>query len=267
MNNNSEILALFDKEQRRDVQFYPFQPESTPHVVRHLIPDPKRGESMVIYSQLTAANAEAVIEGEIAYFESIGHNFEWKVYDHDSPPDLRQRLLARGFQADDPEAVLVLDLEQAPPALLEPVTLDVRQITGPAEIEAITSVQRQVWPDKNFIQWLSDELSHNLEHDAEHIGIFAAYVDDVPASCAWIKYHTGSRFAGLWGGSTLPQYRQRGLYTALVAARLQQALSRGVRFLTIDASSMSHAVLKKFGFELLTYAHACKWQRVNPSEK
>ncbi len=262
-----EILAIFDREQRRDVQFYPFEPEITPHVVRHLIPDPERGESMVIYSQLDADNVEAVISGEIAYFESIGHNFEWKVYDHDLPSDLRQRLLSRGFQPDEPEAVLVLDLEQAPLPLLEPVTLDVRQITVPAQIEVITSVQRQVWPEKDFIQWLADDLRQNLQHDPDHIGIFAAYVDDVPASCAWIKYHSGSQFAGLWGGATLPQYRQRGLYTALVAARLQQAIARGVRFLTIDASSMSHAVLKQYGFELLTRAHACKWQRGKTSKK
>jgi hypothetical protein len=255
-----EILALFDKEQRQEVEFFGFRREATPEVVRHICATPGIGESMLIYSRLTPDNAAEVIQAEIAYFESLSHNFEWTVFGHDTPSDLRERLLAFGFEADDPEAVLVLDLNEAPPALLEPVTHDIRRITDPALLDDVETVHKQVWPKADYIPWLVPRLADELQGDSEQISIYAAYVDDVPASSAWITFHRGSQFAGLWGGSTLPQYRQRGLYTALVATRLQEARQRGVRFLTIDASPMSHAVLKKYGFNLLTYAHPCKWR-------
>jgi hypothetical protein len=32
-----------------------------------------------------------------------------------------------------------------------------------------------------------------------------------------------------------PEYRKRGLYTAVLAARVQEAIQRGYRFLTIEA--------------------------------
>ena len=92
------------------------------------------------------------------------------------------------------------------------------------------------------------------------MSVYVAYVDGVPASAAWIDFHENNAFAGLWGGSTLPQYRQRGLYTALVSVRAQEAIARGVRYLTSDASPMSRAVLEKYGFRLLAYAWECNYR-------
>jgi GNAT superfamily N-acetyltransferase len=99
-----------------------------------------------------------------------------------------------------------------------------------------------------------------LRDKSEQVSIYVAYVDGVPASVGWIDFHERSDFAGLWGGSTLPAYRKRGLYTALVAERAQEAIQRGVRYLTIDASPMSRAVLEKFGFRLMAYAYECNFR-------
>jgi len=257
--NTQEILALFDQEQRRDVTYPALRRQETPEVVRHITNQANQGESMVIYSRLNSTNADDIIRAEIAYFEELGHNFEWKVYDYDSPPDLKARLLAHGFEIGDTEAVLVLDLEATPAVLLQPVTHDVRRLIRPDQLDDVAAVQRAVWPEADYLPWLKQRLADDLQLDPDHLSIYVAYMEDKPASCAWITFHEGSQFAGLWGGSTTPEYRQRGLYTALVATRLQEARQRGVRFLTIDASSMSRAVLEKHGFRLLTYTYPCRW--------
>lgn len=262
--NTQEILTLFDREQRREVTYSGLRREETPDVVRHITNRPDRGESMVVHSRLNSANVDEVIRAEIAYFEGLGHNFEWKVYDYDRPPNLKERLLAHGFEAGDPEAVLVLELAEAPSTLLQPVTHDVRRLTRPDQLDDVAAVQAAVWPEADYLPWLKQRLADDLQDDPDHLSIYVAYVAGVPASSAWITFHEGSQFAGLWGGSTLPQYRQQGLYTALVTARLQEARRRGVRFLTIDASPMSRAVLEKYSFRLLTYTHPCKW-RVKPA--
>ena len=79
----------------------------------------------------------------------------------------------------------------------------------------------------------------------------------------------GASFAGvagvvgalalLAGAVGLPELRNRGLYTALLAARVQEARARGWRYLTIDAGHMSRPIVEKRGFRLLTYATACTW--------
>ena len=79
--------------------------------------------------------------------------------------------------------------------------------------------------------------------------------------CIRDSYNPG-HFAGLWGGSTLAAYRGRGLYTALLAARVREARARGVPYLTIDAGAMSRPIVARHGFEVITYATACEWRPV-----
>jgi GNAT superfamily N-acetyltransferase len=263
--NADQILALYDKEQRREVEYFDVRRQVTPHVVRLVsLWEKEDTGGAVIYSRLNEANVEDVIHAEIAYFESIGHDFEWKVYDHDTPADLKERLLAHGFEAEEPEAIVALDLQEAPPVLLAPVTADVRRITDPDGLGDVKNIEEQVWGE-DFTN-LAQRLTRHLRDDPEHLSVYVGYVDGVPASAAWIVFHDRGQFASLWGGSTLAEHRGRGLYTALVAVRSQEALRRGVRFLTVDASPMSRPILEKYGFQLLTYAHACKWRVQRPPE-
>jgi GNAT superfamily N-acetyltransferase len=89
--------------------------------------------------------------------------------------------------------------------------------------------------------------------------VYVAYVDGIPASTAWIRFHPGSSFASLWGGSTVPAHRGRGLYRALLSARMRDAQDRGVRYLTVDAGPMSRPILERHGFRQLTVTRPFKW--------
>jgi GNAT superfamily N-acetyltransferase len=252
-----EILALYDVEQRRDVVYPGIQREVTPEVVRH-VSRSKRDQGFVIYSQLGSSNVDDVIRQQIAHFSEVGQEFEWKVYVHDQPPDLKDRLAAHGFQVEEPEAIMVLEIALAPAILLKPIRHDVRRITTPQKIGDVIFVQEQVW--ETDFEGLAERLVDDLRYMPEQLSLYVAYEDAVPVSTAWIYFHPGSQFASLWGGSTLPAYRQRGLYTALLAARLQEARQRGIPYLTVDASPMSRSILEKHGFQLITYAYPCKWR-------
>ena len=56
-----------------------------------------------------------------------------------------------------------------------------------------------------------------------------------------------SEFAGIYGGNTKPEQRNRGIYTALVAARLREALVRNRRYLIVDALPTSEPILRNEG--------------------
>ncbi len=68
----------------------------------------------ILFSSLTAENADAAIAEQAAHYRSLGVEVEWKAYLHDKPADLRQRLAAHGFETGPLEAVLVLDLNDHP---------------------------------------------------------------------------------------------------------------------------------------------------------
>lgn len=249
-----EILALFDRE-RRDLPMAGSRREITPSIARDIALD--GNESWIIYSHHSPETIDAAIEAEIEYFRTLGHSFEWKVFDHDQPPNLRERLLAHGFEAGEPEAFMVLDLDVAPAELLAPVTHDIRRVVSPDDLDDYRTVSDQAWErgGAGHIEFVADQLRHY----PDEIGVYVAYVNGTPASCARASFTKGSQFAGLWAGATVPTFRKRGLYQALVAVRLQEARRRGFRFLTIDALPTSRPIVERLGFQLLAFTHPLEW--------
>ena len=256
--NKSEIIALYDQDQRKDAEYPDARREVTPYVVRHVDTSGK-GEGAILYSQLSESNADRVIQEQVAYFEEIGQDFEWKLYDYDRPPDLKERLASYGFLIEEAEAVMVLDLEEAPERLWQPATHSVKRIVDPEQLSDVLAVEQQVW-NEDF-SWLGHFLGEALRRYPEQMSVYVAYVEGQPASAAWTYFPRHSQFASLWGGSTLSRFRGQGLYTALLAARAWDARNRRVRYLTVDASPMSRPILEKFGFGMIAYSYPCKWKR------
>lgn len=258
--NTQEVLALYDRDQRREIEFPGMRREVLPHVIRFVRPMP--GMSFVLYSDLDETTADAAIDEQIAYFTRLRADFEWKAYGHDRPADLAARLVARGFVAEEPDAIMALDVAAAPAALLAPPSADVRRLTHPDQLADVVKVLEPVW-EEDF-SWVHNRLGSHMAIPG-YLSVFVAYVAGAPACAGWTYYNDG-HFAGLWGGSTLPAYRGQGLYTAVLAARVREARERGVPYLTIDAGEMSGPIVARHGFELLTTATACELKYRAPGD-
>jgi hypothetical protein len=256
MMDKQELLTLYDTELRIKIEYPRVRKETFPHLVRFIKPAP--GMNTISYSRLDEDELDAVIQEQIAYFAPLNQPFSWHVCDHDSPPRLMERLLAHGFAPDDdPDAVMVLDVPDVLPALLAPVTLDVRRVTQRDQLDEVVQIESQIWGGD--FGWLKQRLGEHLEIP-DYLSVYVAYVDGQPACSSWVYFHPRSQFAGLFGGATLPAFRQRGLYTAVLAIRVQEAIQRGYRFLATGASPMSQPILAHNSFRLLTHLHACEWQ-------
>jgi GNAT superfamily N-acetyltransferase len=257
--NKTETLAIFDREQRRDDVSHESRREVTPYVVRHVPRHAGARWGWIVYSQLNGADVDAVIEEQVAYYTALGFNFEWKWYSHDEPFDLPERLISHGFEPEDPESLMVLDLHAAPPALWQTSADAVRRITDQAGLSDVMAVENAVWGDSSH-DWIAVELAQEMEAGPDRISVYCAYVDNAPASTAWIRFHPGTHFASLWGGATSALFRRQGLYTALLAVRGREARDKGYRFLTVDASEMSRPILEKHGFEKIATTTPYKYR-------
>lgn len=253
----SVVLSLFDKEMRREMEYPDMQKEVSPYVVRFIRPMP--GRSIILHSNVDETNADAVIAAEIEYFASRGRSWDWKTYAHDMPTDLPERLKAHGFEPDDVDAVMVLDITEAPSNLLEPSAIAVRQVEDSAGLKDVIEVMERVWGGD--FSWMTNRLGAHLQIPG-YLSVYVADVDGQPACAGWIYFPPHSQFASLWGGSTVPELRKRGLYQAVLAARVQEAQRRGRRFLFLDASPMSQPIVAKHGFKLLTTTQS--FGRENP---
>ena len=82
---------------------------------------------------------------------------------------------------------------------------------------------------------------------------WSPWPDETPIAAGRVEFHPGTDFASLWGGGTLPAWRGRGVFRALVAHRAALASARGFRYLQVDASPDSRPILERLGFvELAT---------------
>jgi len=251
--NISTILTKFTRQMRQEIVFPDMQKEVLPRIVRFTRPAP--GMSLVLYSDLDSTNADAEIQAQIAYFTDNHLPFSWKMYDYDAPADLLHRLEAHGFTPDPPDALMILDLARAPASLLAAHPVDIRRC-GADQLGDVVRIMEEVWGG-NF-NWIHARLGSHLAVD-DYLSIYTAYVDNQPACAGWTYFHPGSEFASLWGGSTVPSQRLKGLYTALLAIRVQEAVQRGVRYLAVDAGEMSQPIVERYGFMKVTDIFACDY--------
>jgi GNAT superfamily N-acetyltransferase len=206
---------------------------------------------------LRGAELDQLIARQRDYFARRGEAVEWKTYAHDQPPDLVVRLSAAGFVAEDLETVLVGPTEQVatPPVLPEGIVL--RQVTADADMRRIASMESAVWGENR--DHLGDHLIRELAAAPKDFAVLAAEAGGHVVAAGWISFLLGSDFAGLWGVSTLREWRRQGIYHALVAARAQLAAVRDVPYLQVDASSDSAPILRRLGFQALTTTTPYVW--------
>ena len=255
-----EILALYDCELRLNAPLpgATFRYERTATILRLIGPSAAAHDNCVVFSRLDAAGADAAIAGEIDYFASLDHAFEWKLHGHDEPADLAERLLRHGFAAEPPETIVVRDLADEPPRPPATLSIEIRRIGEPSELSALVALQDEVWGDDHT--WYGQALARELAADATQIEILVACAQARPVATSLMRLHRGTLFGSLWGAATLPAFQRRGLYTALVERHVMTARAAGARLLTVDANDNSRPVLERVGFRSLVGVQGFVWR-------
>lgn len=253
--NKNNLLVRYDKDLRIRIAYPEARKEITRDVVRIIRKAP--GMNVVAFTLANEARLHDVIHQEVSYFAPLQQPFTWKVYDHDLLPSLKEELLAHGFaHDDDPADVMVLDVTNAPVALLKPIKADIRRVPTVDGLRDVITVLDQVWGGHN--SWVNDRLGGHLQVPG-YLSVYVAYLENQPASIAWTYFPRG-HFATLFAGSTIPEYRNQGLYTSLLATRVQEIRARGYPYAVVETGAMSKPIVAKHGFQLLTTVHDYKWK-------
>ncbi|MFJ6612399.1 GNAT family N-acetyltransferase [Streptomyces sp. NPDC091289] len=201
---------------------------------------------------LDAPGADAAIEAQIEHCAAHGlEEFEWKLYSHDRPADLGDRLRAAGFVPDPPETLLVAPVEAltARPGSGPPDGVTLRPVTDAAGAELMALAHERAFGTDGTR--LLRQIVKRLEEAPDDFVAVMALAGGEPVSSARMELYPGTGFAGLWGGGTVAEWRGRGVYRALVSYRARIAAERGYRYLQVDASDMSAPILARLGFTAL----------------
>lgn len=273
---NDDVLEMYDRDLRRD---WP-----TPEAVREEEPGPdgrvalvryvrrEAGTTNVLYSDLDrygAAEVAGIVERNDGRASASGLRSYWKLHAHDRPVELRRVLVDRGYVSDndpgDDGPVMYLDLGR--PLMARSASeasgeagsavgadpgprVQVRRV-GPSRFGEVAEVERRIY-GADF-GWLRERLALHAQVDG-FLSVYVAYVDGEAACAGWSYVHPQGRFVVLRGGGTVPEHRRKGLYAAVLAERLREALRRGVSYAVLEPSPMNVPIVRSFGFDLLTHA-------------
>lgn len=218
------------------------------------------GRGMVEYhdlGRLDGDELDELIARQVRIFAERGESFEWKLHGHDRPADLPGRLGAAGLVPEDVETVLIAPVSTLAIEASVPDGLVVREVSEPFDLERIAQMEQAIWGEDHG--WVVDSLAEEQAADPDGLRIFVAEAGDVVVCAGWVRFPSGTEFATLWGGGTLPAWRGRGIYRALVAHRAMLAAERGRRYLEVDASDESRPILERLGFVAVTTTTPYVW--------
>jgi GNAT superfamily N-acetyltransferase len=249
--DSASVLALFDRQIRRDHRGDAPGDlvERVGDVVR-LVGSGGAGWCGVIWSALSAETAHAAIAEQVRRFTDLGREFEWKLYSHDTPTDLGDRLLKAGFTPEPAEALMFAEIAHLPTEPVLPDGVRIEPVTDAAGVGLMVEAHDAAFgrPSPRMEQ----QLLRQAAEDPESLIALVVLAGDRPVCASRLELHQGTEFASLWGGGTVPEWRGRGIYRATVAYRARIAARRGYRYLQVDASDDSRPILARLGFSRLS---------------
>jgi GNAT superfamily N-acetyltransferase len=241
-------LAAFDRQLRNVVRptLDGGRFERVGPVIRCLSDEPD-GWSGVEWSDLTEADADAVIAEQLRYFAEHGRAIEWKYYGYDRPADLPDRLRAAGLQPGEEEALMIADVAEVPD-IAPPDDIQIVDVSDEDGLRHVKLLHDTVFGGDHGP--MVESMRRRLP--AGTVVPVLALAGGEPVCAARVEFHVGTDFASLWGGGTTPEWRGRGIYRATVSHRARLARERGYRYLRTDALPTSRPILEKLGFTRLT---------------
>lgn len=208
------------------------------------------GAGLVTYRDLGGADAAAIrglVDEAVAHFSADGAvtEVEWKTRAHDRAPGLEEALAAHGFAAEDPESIMIGPLTALVGGAPVPDGVRVRRASEEADVRAMSAmtdraVGREVAEDR------ADALLAALAGE-DGAQLWVAEVEGQMISAGRLVPVPGTAFVGIWGGATLPEFRHRGIYRELTAARARAALEAGYTLVHSDSTEFSRPLLERSG--------------------
>jgi hypothetical protein len=227
--------------------------ETLPYVSRLRSAD--SGQHMISFSSLTGDIADAVIAEQAAHYRQLATQVEWKVYQHDRPADLLQRVERYGFMPGPRETVLVLDLQDRPSWIDEKPIHAATRIESEEQLDLYRQAGEEIFGEDHGS--IARELLFAIRSGSLRHRGYIVMDGKAAVSIGRLYNDLGSAFGGLYGGGTLERHRGRGFYRATVAARARDAVSVGARYLLVDALPTSRSILERLGFVRLTETWPC----------
>ncbi len=262
MTDPSRLLQAYDEQLRTDAE--------TPSAISVTRLGPLRlvtflgGRGFVSYRDLDGADEAGVqelVDEGVAHFRADGGitKVEWKTRGHDHAPGLHEALLKHGFDPEEPESIMIGDAAALAVDVPLPDGVTLRRVTEEPDVRAMSAMADEVFgspaSDKT-----ANALLRRLGLD-DGMELWVAEADGQIVTAGRLEPVADTDFAGIWGGCSRPEWRGRGIYRALTAARARSALARGKTLIHSDSTEYSRPILERYGLVKVSTTTPYVWER------
>jgi len=209
--------------------------------------NPAEGDrNLAVIGQAEAVAADGLLESLVRHYQAAGVTPRVRVTPLSTPADWPDRLAGRGFSPVEEEDELFMVRQRAWDL---PREADVTVCGVPLEAseEEFTRVQH--------VGWGGDEAGYARALELTRRGVamgsfgyYLAYLNGEAAGAA--TAHTEGSVAGIYGVATLPDFRRRGVASAIVAHIAQLAWEKGCDtvFLSSEPDGEAARMYERMGF-------------------
>lgn len=211
-------------------------------------PGEENGVFLSSFDTKDAANVDAKIDEMLDFYRSHHTSFIWTTGPSTSPGNLAAMLEAREFVQLATTTGMAADLH----TLNEQIQVNAELvITEAADLDALKilcAVEKQGFGS-------SEERAQRYYETYANAGFGAAmpwhhyvgWLYDIPVASASLLYHEG--VAGIYGISTIPAARRKGVAATLTLHTLREARKAGYRVAILSPTDMSEALYRRIGFQ------------------
>lgn len=258
----STLLAAYDAQLRTDAE--------TPSALSVVWLGPLRlvtfgaGRGFVTYQDLGGADDEEIrhlVSMAKAHFvaDPTIRRVEWKTRGHDCAPGLHEALTGSGFTPEEPESIMIGEARMLAVDVILPEGVVLRRITAEGDVREMSAMADEVFGDPPSDE-MADALLRRLSLD-DGMELWVAEAVGQIVSAGRLEPVLGTEFAGIWGGATRPEWRSRGIYRALTAARARSALGMGKSLINSDSTEYSRPILERAGLVKVSTTTPYQWAR------
>jgi ribosomal protein S18 acetylase RimI-like enzyme len=262
MTTSREYLEAYDRQLRTDAE--------TPGAIAVERLGPLRlvtfagGRGFVTYQNLSGAGAATIagwVREVLAHYHADAAitRVEWKTRVHDRAPGLHDALVSSGFVPGEPESIMIGEARRLAVDVALPGEVGLREVTSEPDVRAMCAMQAEVFGDPD-VEGTANAVLRRLA-TGDGMQLWVAEAGGQIVSAGRLEPVAGTGFAGIWGGATRPQWRGRGIYRALTAARARSALALGKRLMHSDSTEFSRPILERAGLVKVTATTPYRWRR------
>jgi hypothetical protein len=256
------LLAAYDAQLRTDAETR--GAVSVAHLGPLWLVTYAGGRGLITYGDLGGADAQAIqnlVADAVAHYvrDPVTNRVEWKTRGHDAAPGLHDTLLDNGFVPDEPESIMVGEARALAVDVPVPAGVHLRRVTCEPDVRAMCAMTASVFDEPNSDE-TADALLRRLTVD-DGMELWVAESQGQVISAGRLEPVRGSEFAGIWGGATRPEWRSRGIYRALTAARARSALRAGKTLIHSDSTEYSRPILERSGLHRVSTTTPYRWSR------